>query len=475
MSLTTRDLNSNAVALGQVQETTVDVAIPVLISGGGGGTGTPVDVAVTNFPAVQSVDDNGGSLTIDGTVIVSNLGAVATEVQYADSANLDAFSRLRVSQPNHVFNAISLYDTEPGKMGYLTTGTGVAGTFNATNRVTELTVAAGTGTSIAQSYQYINYQPGRSHLVLMTFVMDAVATSTMRVGYFDAGDGVFLERDASGDAYVVLRSSVTGAPVDTRVVQASWNISTLGILDLSKAQILFIDLQYLGMGRVRVGFDIDGIFMPVHEFLNANNVLALPYMRTASLPIRFENDMTAGAGASTLKWKCCAVASEGGRVDFNSRVFSTGEGIATAANGSRTLILSFRPRATGIGGIAARNFMRLTNFNLLVTGNNPVFWEMCAGGTMTPGAFTDVNTTYSNYQYASAGTYTNLTGGIVLESGYAAATNQVKTAVNQRTLSDHPCSLDAAGANSAFLTYYVLVTGIGGTSACRASFDFTEA
>lgn len=445
-------------------------------------------VSVANFPASQTVDGTVGvnnfpaTQTVSGTVAVSNTGfdvnnfPIVQSVTLGDSATQDAFSRVRVSQPENIFSAQVLNDIVPTLLEPIASGTGVAAAFNSTQRVADLTVAAGTGVSALQSYQYIRYQPGKSQLILQTFVYGAaVAGQTVRSGYFDGANGIFLERDGAGDVYFVRRDSTSGSLVDNKVLQSAWNLDTLPSLDLTKAQILVIDLQYLGMGRVRCGFDLDGVIVYAHQFLNAN-VLSLPYMQTASLPMRIENNCTATGAASTVKFKCAAVVSEGGQDTFSVTAFSSGEGIATAANGARTLLFTLRPKTVGVGGLASRTLLILTELNLVNLGTNAIRWELVVGANTTPGAFTDVATNYSNFEYASAGTFTSLPAtGYVVQSGYLTASGQVKTSVDKNLALNHPCSLNAAGANTDFNTFSVLVTGIGGTSDCRCSVDFQEA
>lgn len=75
---------------------TVSVTEPVSVDDNGGSLTVDGTVGVSNFPALQPVSDNGGSLTVDGTVAVSNMVA-ATETGLAKDANLDA---LRVKIPD---------------------------------------------------------------------------------------------------------------------------------------------------------------------------------------------------------------------------------------------------------------------------------------------------------------------------------------------------------------------------------------
>ena len=106
--------------------------------------------------------------------------------------------------------------------------------------------------------------------------------------------------------------------METRVAQASWNIDKFDepvpvvySFNLANNQIFIIDLQWLGAGRVRVGFNINGIIYYCHQFLAAN-LITTPYMTLGSRPIRFENFNTGTAsGATTLNQVCCSVVYEG--------------------------------------------------------------------------------------------------------------------------------------------------------------------
>jgi hypothetical protein len=69
------------------------------------------------------------------------------------------------------------------------------------------------------------YQPGKSLLALMTFVMAPTQTNLrQRVGYFGANDGLYLEQNDT-DVRFVLRKSTSGSVDDTEyVTQANWNV-----------------------------------------------------------------------------------------------------------------------------------------------------------------------------------------------------------------------------------------------------------
>lgn len=236
-----------------------------------------------------------------------------TQTVPADGVHLDAFGRSRVSTPTTIFDSKQLHDNDPLRWSQKVTGGGT-GTYVAARVASELAVTGGTDSAIRQTKQRFVYQPGRSLLVLMTGVLSRTSVAsgaTSRIGLFDDNNGLFFELQDT-TLNVVRRSG--GADVE-RVPQTSWNIDPMngsgpsGIsLDPTKTQIFGIDLQWLGVGRVRMFVDIDGRAVAVHEFLHAN-VLDVVYMLNSNLPLRYE--LTSTGGARSLDHICSSVTGEG--------------------------------------------------------------------------------------------------------------------------------------------------------------------
>jgi hypothetical protein len=114
------------------------------------------------------------------------------------------------------------------------------------------------------------------------------------VGYFDSANGIILRQNGASGLQIVRRTSTSGLVVEEVVDQANWNLNTSTYFNEANSFIFIIDLQFLGMGRIRCGFDRDGIIEYFHEFLNANE-MAVPYMQTATLPIQMLLTATATA------------------------------------------------------------------------------------------------------------------------------------------------------------------------------------
>lgn len=404
-------------------------------------------------------------------------------IAFADSASVDAFSRLRVSQAQTLFEVQCQYNSESLRMESGNTGAGVLPAHNANSRMVLLQVNAGGagGTSFMQSYQYVPYQPGKSHFIAITGVMGAATTGAVkRYGYGDASNGIFYEQNGTTGLQVNRRTTTSGVTANNTVPQANWNLDRLdgtgasGLkIDPTTCFILIIDLQYLGMGRVRVGFDIGGSVVYVHEFLNAN-ILTVPYMQTATLPVMVELVAAAALGsAATMFFKCAQVASEAGYDIGLGRDFSA-SGSVTAASGARTHILSIRP-ATTFNGIVNRGLPILESLEILA-GANPVQWELVIGAAFTVApTFAAANATYSFMEFGTGGTFNNLTTGVVILSGFVnSASPSNRGAFSKDLTISYPFTLDRAGAQRPLGTLSLLLTGLGGTSASNATMNWRE-
>jgi len=233
--------------------------------------------------------------------------------------NVDAFGRLRVSEPLTIFDSKSIMSKN--NLFDESTANGGSVTYTANKSTVNLNVTeAASSKTIRQSKRVMSYQPGKSLLIFNTFVMNTLtANLKQKVGLFDANNGIFFTADGT-TLKIVRRTYTSGAAVDTEVSQSNWNGDILNgtgasgfTLDAAKSNILFIDIEWLGVGSVRVGFVINGQLITAHTFYNANSLTTV-YMQTANLPIRYEIERagTISAGTYTLQQICSSCISEGG-------------------------------------------------------------------------------------------------------------------------------------------------------------------
>jgi hypothetical protein len=390
--------------------------------------------------------------------------------------NLDAFGRLRVSEPFTLFDSSHRYsDNNLWSTG--TTGTAAA-TFSADEGLVNLTVGSANNDEVVrETTKVFAYQPGKSLLVMNTFVMGtAKAGLRQRVGYYGSANGFYIEREGSS-AYFVERSSVSGAVVNTQVAQADWNQDPLdgtgasGItLDLSKSQILYMDIEWLGLGTARMGFIIDGQFVPAHNFNHAN-LTTTTYITTASLPLRYEMKNTAAtSGASTLKQVCSTVISEGG---FALTGLQQAIGIpitapiSLATAGTFYPLVSIRLKTTRLDAIVV-----LTALSILALSNNVNYeWRLVASGTTTGGTWTSAGTN-SGVEYNITGT--SFTGGRILASGYTQGSNQGSTTIDILKQALFANQLERNGITGTAFELTLIAAASTNSSTILASLDWEE-
>lgn len=423
----------------------------------------------------------------------TQINGLATTPQFSDSPNIDAFGRLRVSVANTLFDSQQEYGLDTRKVwdatangtlaaassnGSVASAGNVVGPRAAATRLTPITVSAtDTHYAVLQSKQYIRYIPGKSQLVFMT-------------GVFAAG--------ASYTANFTVRSSTSGTVEENTVSQSSWNIDKMDgtgpsmiTIDLTKTQILFIQAQWLGVGRVILGFDIGGVLYPCHQFLNSNNLL-VPYTQTFNLPVRMEGrtgtssttfrsgyfDAANGAFLSTtrattggtIQFGCCSVQSEGGE-EARGFPFSAANGTTSIAVTTRRPVLSIRPKAT-YNSITNRAHIELSDF-FVTAQTNACYWEIVYGGTLTGASFASVSASSVVEKDVAA---TAITGGDTIISGYTVAGTGVARGISFGAVDiRNPLVLAQIDSLTATQTPVTLVcTAMTGTSDVTTAINWHE-
>lgn len=408
---------------------------------------------------------------------------VGRDVAIADGPNLDAFSRLRVSNPLNVFNNQFTYDLSPLVFEQISNNPGVAYAVHETqDRSAVLTFngASPSDSIYMQSYEYIPYQPGRSQLVFITFNMfpglGINFDSEKIVGLGDNDNGFYFKHNYAGSndtSFEITSNSQAGTEV---VYQSSWNLDKLdgtgpsGItLRVDHTQILVIDFQALYTGRVRMGFDIGGEIIYAHEFLHAN-IFNYPYIATANLPIRVGMNSISGTN-DAMEFICCSVISEGGAEEIDKFGYTfVQEGTATVSTAT-TYLMSLRPTATFNGFVNRTKFI-LTEIDVINLGNKAINWKLSIGATagLIP-AYNPVNATYSAIEYDISGSYG--VGTIVIDSGYVGSGLANKGGNNATAIaSRYPITLDAAGVDRALGTLTLTADTMGGVGSSVVHFTF---
>lgn len=390
------------------------------------------------------------------------------------ATSLDAFGRLRVAQPYTLFDSQNRYQKDPQFSEELVTG-GTA-TYVANESSVDLNVTTSSGSkAVRQSFRSFPYQPGKSLMVLATFVMnEGKENLRQRVGYFNASNGVFFQVNGTTKSFV-LRTNTSGTPSDVRTVnQANWNGDKLDgtgasgiVLDITKAQILYMDFEWLGVGSVRCGFVIGGKFYVCHTFNNANEIDKV-YMTTAILPVRYEIENTAAtASASTLTQICSSVISEGG---YDQKAIPQWARRTTTLTGVTTTfvpIVSIRLKSTSLGAVVIPSV-----FHAIPIGSTLDYEVvLIKNPTLTGASFTSNSTNVELDVTATA-----LTGGSIVDLDYVSGSNQGSGVVSEG--SDYNFDLQLGVSLSGTSDIYTLaartISGTDDIIGSMSYFDLTD-
>jgi hypothetical protein len=333
------------------------------------------------------------------------------------SPSEDAFGRLRVSEPLTVFNSKQIFDNQPLFWDdQEVSGSGTGSSYSKVDARTQISVGATTaGKRVRRTFQRFNYQPGKSQLILLTGNFNGGASGiTKTIGYGDDDNGIFFQSIDD-----VLSFSVRKDGSQTPVTQDNWNIDKMdgtglsGItFDDTTTFIYVAEMEWLGVGRVRVGFNIDGVTYYVHQFLHANNLTSV-YISTPNLPVTYEIENDGTGVASTLDHICSSVVSEGG-VRNNGILFHKDSGsISSLSTGTTYAVLGIRLKSANVGMTVLLEAISMIS----TTQNEQLNWQLIFNPTVA-GTFTYSGITNSAIEVATGAASNTVTNGLEIDGGY---------------------------------------------------------
>ena len=445
-----------------------------ILQGEGGVAAT--EVTVVNTP-LNPVNITGQVSVSGGSVELGSMGPELT----------DGFGRLRVSEPFNLFSSSHRY-RDNGKWATLTANGGST-EFSANEGLINLSVTTASGSkAVRESYRIFPYQPGKGLLVKNTFTMDVAKTNLQqRAGYYNDYNGLFIEKGGTPQSLCfVKRSYVTGTVVDTKISRlggvygagdTGWNYDKLDgngpsgiILDSDKSQILFIDLEWLGVGTVCMCFMINRKFVICHMFQHANLILGT-YMTTACLPVRYEiENLGVTASASTLKQVCSTVESEGGFElsgdSFSAETPLLSPRVLTLAD-TYYPVIALRLKSARLDSIAI-----LSQLALAGVGNNSLYrWKLFYNPTIAGGSWVSAgDDSCMDYNI----TATSLTGGRAVSTGFTISSNQSSSPTDLTKSSMLSYQFDRDGLSGTPRPLVLAVAGATASQSIHASLDWEE-
>lgn len=398
-----------------------------------------------------------GNVNIDNSVEVTqgtdpwniegNVGISGTALVSFASENTDAFGRLRVSNPYTLFDTQARY-YDHNQFSSLVVGNANV-EYDANSSTFVMNVSTDSGDSVfRETLKCFPYQPGKSLLIFHTFCMTTPkANLRQRAGYFGTDNGIFFEANGT-TLNMVIRSKSSGVIVEDRIPQSSWNGDRLngaggannlsGItLNVGLDQIFWCDIEWLGVGSVRVGFVINGIFYTCHTFNHANTPSTVTanntttYMTTATLPLRYEITNTgATASSSTLRQICSSVISEGGfqlSGSGNPRAAShvIGSPVRLPNDASFKPVISIRLKSTALDAVVVP-----INYSIVPVAQS-IFQYRIYKKAITSGGSWVSSAADSSVEYNLAPTA--LVNGNIAEQSFINSSNQSSSAPTQES------------------------------------------
>lgn len=355
----------------------------------------------------------GGS---DNTLI-GNINDRLKVTSMPESALLDAFGKFRVTNSKIIWAFIPT----SGKHNEDLWNEEITGGASSTYEVNKTTINLSTGTAngdktIRATNRYFMYVPNRSQFVAISVNFEGELENVRkRAGQFDELDGYFFELNGT-TLRIGLRSSVSGTAVNTFVDQTNWNLDKLdgsgpsGItLDLTKQQILIIDYQWLGSGKIRYGFFFGGIVTYCHEIENANLIPTL-YSNTPNLPFRAEiENIGVAATSSDFRVSCFSISLEGDVLESGKSLSITSRLVEKTITSTESPLFSIRLRSS-------MNRLSLKPLQLqfiMTSGTKAVLIKTYLNSILTTPSWNDRGD-ISQFEEAA----TNFTPGTVIDERY---------------------------------------------------------
>jgi len=342
---------------------------------------------------------------------------------FGDNAATDAFGRLRVGIPQTLFDSKMLYDNLPfvyDQQVNLGSSTFVPG-----DSLVVMSTSAASGFVIRQSTARFNYQPGKSMFTNLTFVAAPETNVIKRIGLFQGlsaspytpSDGFYLEIGPDGPSFNIVKTQGTVNTVT--VPQSSWNVDKLDgsgpsglTIDFTKGQIFAADYEWLGLGRIRFGFYLQGKLYYAHYVTNFN-ALSAPYMTSPNQPVRYEIRQT-GPGTGTMKHICSTVVEEGAPEEIGYSVTAATSATITVQNNVITPVLALR-LAPGASNLS----LFLKEFSIFNTDNTTnAKFILYRDPVITGGSLNWNNPSDSYFEFAYGSSSLSLSGGYSLYSGF---------------------------------------------------------
>jgi len=405
------------------------------------------------------------------TVGVDGLGKLKVAIA------TDIFNRLPVALPETIADnsLVSAYSNDLF-WSHWTSGAGASVTYDKSKSCNVLAVTSPGEISASQLKVRAHYQPAKAQEFLTTGVLTPQIGVNKYIGYFDLDNynaptidgtirnGVVLKIEGiTAIKYQIWNNDV----LNDEAEQADWNYDKLdgtgpsgAILDLTYPEIIVGELEWLGVGAVRVSFNIGGVNIPVHVFEHGNVKGTGVYMRTAKLPICYMIESVSGAGA--MVQICNSVISGGGQNAKGVQRTITNTTDVAILNGDTELVIGMRLKASDFDATVIQE-----NISIVSRAKNDFTLFVCLNPTYT-GTVIWTDKPNSSIQYAVNN------NNIVTDLGIDTLSQKVAGSVNSANLNLNPAIRIGKGLNNDYDELWIVVKADDGNESFSASLNYRE-
>ena len=301
----------------------------------------------------------------------------------------------------------------------------IVGVATATHNVSSSNVVMQVGSTagskvIRQTKNVMRYIPGRGATLAFAVRLDTPQVGIRRrFGLFDDNNGAYFEDDGGTYSYV-LRSSTSGIVTETRVTRDDWNGEKFDgngytgvIADPTKQQMISINYEWYGAGKVQFNWLMKNETIASHTFENSNT-LDKVWCSTPFLPIRLEiENVTGVAGTHYLYQGSNSLIQEGEPEKLGILVSIANPITGTTMPVANTFypIVSIRLKSDELSAV-----MLLRSLQAATNDNTNIYWKLLENATNTGGTWVDHPDPNSFMQYNI--TQTATTGGTTLLNGF---------------------------------------------------------
>ena len=301
----------------------------------------------------------------------------------------------------------------------------IVGVATATHNVSSSNVVMQVGSTagskvIRQTKNVMRYIPGRGTTLAFAVRLDTPQVGIRRrFGLFDDNNGAYFEDDGGTYSYV-LRSSTSGIVTETRVTRDDWNGEKFDgngytgvIADPTKQQMISINYEWYGAGKVQFNWLMKNETIASHTFENSNT-LDKVWCSTPFLPIRLEiENVTGVAGTHYLYQGSNSLTQEGEPEKLGILVSIANPITGTTMPVANTFypIVSIRLKSDELSAV-----MLLRSLQTATNDNTNIYWKLLENATNTGGTWVDHPDPNSFMQYNI--TQTATTGGTTLLNGF---------------------------------------------------------